>query len=116
MYNGKGYISFMSDCIDIPGTEGQSVVSLIADPEAMSLIMAWSHTFVEFDDEIFFSAIILLHPGGGGSIASSKPINGTLIQILLTMPWLRISYAWYIHSQFEHACDLNLRHITLELL
>ena len=28
-------------------------MSLIVDPDAMSLILAWSHTFVEFDDEIF---------------------------------------------------------------
>ena len=33
----------------------------IVDPEAMSLILAWSHTFIEFDDEIF-STIILLFP------------------------------------------------------
>ena len=34
----------------LPGPEGQSVVRLIVDPEAMSLILAWSHTFVDFDD------------------------------------------------------------------
>ena len=32
-------------------------MSLIVDPEAMSLILAWSHTFVEFDDEIFSTII-----------------------------------------------------------
>ena len=45
-------------CITRP--EGQSVVCLIVDPEAMSLILAWSHTFVEFDDEIFSTIILLL--------------------------------------------------------
>ena len=44
----------------LPGPEGQSVVSLIVDPEAMSLILAWSHTFVEFDDEMFSTIILLL--------------------------------------------------------
>ena len=36
-------------------------MSLIVDPEATSLILAWSHTFDEFDHEIF-SSVILLHP------------------------------------------------------
>ena len=45
----------------LPGPEGQSEVSLILDPEATSLIMAWSHTFVKFDHEIL-STVILLHP------------------------------------------------------
>ena len=35
-------------------------MSLIGDPEAPSLILAWSHTFVEFDHEIFAAVIILL--------------------------------------------------------
>ena len=47
-------------CITRP-PERQSVVSLIVDPEAMRLILARSHTVVEFDDEIF-STIILFHP------------------------------------------------------
>ena len=55
-------------------------------------------------------------PWGRGSIVSSRPISGTLIQFLPTMSWLRISYAWYIHSQFDHGCDLDLRHITKKLL
>ena len=44
----------------ITGPEGQSLASLIADPEAMSLILAWSHTLVEFDHEIFATVILLL--------------------------------------------------------
>ena len=40
--------------------KGQSVVSLIVDPEAMSLILAWSHTLVEFDHDIFSTFILLL--------------------------------------------------------
>ena len=35
-------------------------VRQIVDPEAMRLIVAWSHTFVEFDDEIFSTIILLL--------------------------------------------------------
>ena len=57
-----------------------------------------------------------MSPGGGGSIASSMPISGTLIQFLPAMSWLRIRYAWYIHSQFEHGCDIDLGQITLDLL
>ena len=38
----------------------QSVVSLIVDPEAMILMLAWSHTFVEIDHEIFYIVILLL--------------------------------------------------------
>ena len=41
--------------------EGQSEVGLILDPEAMFLIMAWSHTSIEFDHEILSTAF-LLHP------------------------------------------------------
>ena len=42
------------------GPEGQSVASLIVDPEVMSLILAWSNTFAEFDHEIFSTVILLL--------------------------------------------------------
>ena len=42
------------------GHEGQSVASLIVDPEAMSLILTGSHTLVEFDHEIFSTVILLL--------------------------------------------------------
>ena len=45
----------------LPGSEGQSEVSLISDPEAIFFIMAWSHTSIEFDHEIL-STVILLHP------------------------------------------------------
>ena len=38
----------------------QLVVSLFADPGVVSLIPAWSHTFVEFDCEIFSTVILLL--------------------------------------------------------
>ena len=44
----------------LPGPKGQSVVRLIVDPEAMRLILAWSHTFVEFDHEILSTVILLL--------------------------------------------------------
>ena len=44
----------------ITGPEGQSVGSLNVDPEAMSLILACSHTFVEFDHEIISTVILLL--------------------------------------------------------
>ena len=44
----------------LPGPKGQSVVSLIVDPDAPSLILTWSHTFVEFDNNIFSIVILLL--------------------------------------------------------
>ena len=44
----------------ITGPKGLSVASLIVDLEAMSLILAWSHTFVKFDHEIFSTIILLL--------------------------------------------------------
>ena len=37
-----------------------SVVCLFVDPEAMSLFLAWSYTFVEFDHEILPTTILLL--------------------------------------------------------
>ena len=40
--------------------EGQSVVSLIVDPEASSLILAWSHPFIEFYHEILSTVSLLL--------------------------------------------------------
>ena len=43
------------------GPVAQLVTSLHADPGAVSLILTWSHTFVEIDCEIF-SLVILLHP------------------------------------------------------
>ena len=36
-----------------------TVVSLTADPGVMSLILAWSHTFVEIDHEIISTVILL---------------------------------------------------------
>ena len=53
-------ISIVHSIYVLSGLEVQSVVSLIVDPEAMSLILACSHTFVEFDDEIFSTIILLL--------------------------------------------------------
>ena len=44
----------------ITGPEGQSVAFLIVDAEAMSLILAWSHTLVEFDHKIVPTVILLL--------------------------------------------------------
>ena len=41
----------------------QSEASIIADPRVMSLIPAWSHTFMEIDHEIFSSVILLLCVG-----------------------------------------------------
>ena len=44
----------------LPGRVAQSVscltidVCLTADPGVLRLILAWSHTFVEIDNEIFF--------------------------------------------------------------
>ena len=35
-------------------------MSLTVDQEAMSLIQVWSHTFVEIDNEIFSTIILLL--------------------------------------------------------
>ena len=48
-----------------PGRESQSVrclatdASLTADPGVASLILAWSHTFVEIDHEIISTVILL---------------------------------------------------------
>ena len=36
-------------------------MNLIVDPEAMSLILALSHTFVEFDGEIFLPSFYSFH-------------------------------------------------------
>ena len=47
--------------MDVPGPVAQSIASLIADPEVMSLILPPSHTFVEINHEIF-SMFILLRP------------------------------------------------------
>ena len=43
----------------VPGYVAQSVGSPAADPGVVSLIPAWSHTFVEIDHEII-SLVILL--------------------------------------------------------
>ena len=63
----------------LPGPEGQSVVSLIVDPEAMSLILAWSHIFVEIDDEIFSTIILLLPRTQEGSVISSTDYPDMII-------------------------------------
>ena len=41
-------------------TVAQSVASLIADAGVVSLILAWNHTFVEIEHEIFSTVILLL--------------------------------------------------------
>ena len=43
-----------------PGSIGQLLASLPADPGVMSSIPAWSHTFVEVDLEIIFTVVLLL--------------------------------------------------------
>ena len=43
-----------------PGSIAQSVASRTADPGVMSLIPAWSHTFMEIDHEIISMVIFLL--------------------------------------------------------
>ena len=42
------------------GPVAQSVARPIADPGVVSLILTWSHTFVEIDHEIFSMVILLL--------------------------------------------------------
>ena len=42
-----------------PGLVVQPVLTPIADPGVVSLIVAWSHTFVEVDHEIFSMVILL---------------------------------------------------------
>ena len=44
----------------LPGPVVQSVVSLIADPGVMSLIPAWSYTFMEIDRGILSTVVLLL--------------------------------------------------------
>ena len=44
----------------LPGTLGQSVASLTADPGVARSILARSHTFVEIDHEIVSTVILLL--------------------------------------------------------
>ena len=44
----------------IPGPLAQSVASPIADPVVMSLIPAWSHTFIEINHKIFSTVNLLL--------------------------------------------------------
>ena len=43
---------FIRLCYTGPGSAVANVASLTADPGVASLILAWSHTFVEIDPEI----------------------------------------------------------------
>ena len=43
----------------VPGPVAQSVARGIADPGVVSSILAWSHTVVEIDREIFSKFILL---------------------------------------------------------
>ena len=47
-------------CYFLLGSIAQLVASLAADPGVMSLIQAWSHTFVEIDHEIISTVILPL--------------------------------------------------------
>ena len=44
----------------MPGPVAQSIASLIADLEIVSLILSWPHTFLMIDREIFSMVILLL--------------------------------------------------------
>ena len=61
----KGYDYTYDHAVFLPGPVAQSVTclatdaSLTADPEVMSLIPAWSHTFVEIDHELISMVILL---------------------------------------------------------
>ena len=48
-------------CINVPDPLAQSVATLIAESGVMSLILAWSHTFMEIDNEIY-TTFIPLYP------------------------------------------------------
>ena len=57
----RSYLGLMHNPLySVPGPVAQSVASLIADLGVVSLIPAWSHTFVEIDHEIFSMVILLL--------------------------------------------------------
>ena len=49
----------MQETIIIPGRVAQSETCLTADPGVTSLIPARSHTFMEIDNEIISTAILL---------------------------------------------------------
>ena len=53
------------------------------DPEAMSLILAWSLTFVEFDREIFATGILLSPPS-----ADSRKVMSVTSKGMCTKYWL----------------------------
>ena len=52
-------LKFYFHICEVPGGIAQSVTCLTADPGVVSLIPAWSHTFVEIDREIISTAILL---------------------------------------------------------
>ena len=47
-------------CYFLPGSVAQSVASRAADPGVASSIPTWSHNFVEIDNEIISTDILLL--------------------------------------------------------
>ena len=58
-YNDLCSISVHVLSLFLPGRVAQSVKCLTADPGVASLILAWSHTFMEIDHEIISTAILL---------------------------------------------------------
>ena len=56
----------------VPGSIGQSVTCLIADPWVVSSIPAQSHTFVEIDHEKISTAILLPSAGSRRAVVSYK--------------------------------------------
>ena len=44
----------------MPRPVAQSVASQTADPRIVGLILVWAHTFLEIDQEIFSTVILLL--------------------------------------------------------
>ena len=62
-------------CITRP--EGQSVVSLIVDPEPIRSILTWPYTSVEFDDDIFSTIILPLTQEGLCQLQAKVCTRGT---------------------------------------
>ena len=65
----------------------QPVVTGIADPGVLSLIVAWSHTFVEVDHEIF-SMVILLPLIQEGLVSVTRRMVNHLVKLAQETVWL----------------------------
>ena len=98
----------------VPGRLAQWVTCLTADPGIMSLIPAWSHTFVEIDHEIIYTAILLRSADSRRVVVSYKRkyVHNVLVDHLVKLAQEKSVVRWTDRPNMKGCCQLQRKVCT----